>query len=286
MRIGCINVEKSLADELSKIASVCLIGKGEKLEFDTLFIDWIPLSRKNPENTPKLLAQTEIVEKYIIKKIPTVIFDRYLGISSKEYNWLRKFNVSFCEPALDYRRNFIYLPFWTILKRFNDISLNNSERKYSLAYKGSITDKIKSFEKYYVEYSTSYMGDDVCYCGSVDKDKEREYLEGGLHRKDFSFSDAKISIIIGTARDYKVGYLDSSFMDALNNNCVPMLPEEHRYYSGFPWVIPTIQEIKSFADMYENTYIGLINDVYNDIEKRYPEMKVENTAEMVVELLK
>lgn len=291
MKIGCINAEKTLVDELAKISEVEPIGEGGKLEFDTMFIDWIPLSRKNPENTPKLLHQAQIVEKYITKKIPTVIFDRHLGISSKEYNWLRKFNVSFCEPALDYRRNFIYLPFWTILKRLNDIPLNISDRKYSLVYKGSISDKTRSFEKYFLEYSKVYPDDNICYWGSVDKDKEKEYIENGIHRRDFSFSDAKFTIIIGTSRDYKVGYLDSCIMDALNNNCVPIIPNDHRYYSAFPLIIPILEkccipEIKTFVDMYENTYVGLIKDTFTAIEKLYPEMLVQNAAEMIVELLR
>jgi len=291
MRIGCINTEKTLVYELSKISEIASIDEDSKVEFDALFIDWIPLSRKNPENTPKLLHQAQIVEKYIIKKIPTVIFDRHLGISSKEYNWLRKFNVSFCEPALDYRRNFIYLPFWTILKRFNDIPLNVSDRKYSLVYKGSISDKTRSFEKYFLEYSKVYPDDNICYWGSVDKDKEKEYIENGLHRRDFSFSDAKFTIIIGSVRDYKVGYLDSGIMDALNSNCVPMIPDEHRYYTSLPWVIPVmekccVEEIHNFVTMYDRTYVGLILDVYNSIRVCYPEMDVTYTAEMIVELLR
>jgi hypothetical protein len=285
VRIGLVNTDKLLSDELSKLASVVPIANATE-KIDTLFIDWIPLSRKTPENTPKLQLQAEIIENYIVKKIPAVLFDRYLSISTKEFKWLHKFNVTFCEPALDYRRNFIYLPFWTILKSLEGISLNVSDRKYDLVYRGNISDKIRSFEKYYLEYIKCYAEDNVCYSGNIEKEREKLYMCEGLHKRDFSFSDAKLSVIIGSVRDYKIGHLDSTFVEALNENCVPMLPEEHRYYSAFSWITPTITETKSFTDMYSRTYIGLIKDIYNDIEKRYPEMVVSNTAEMICELLK
>ena len=93
----CKDLKKNLDRELLELDSV-----DDLPEVSGLFIDWIT---KEHSMFPK---QAVIIEHYVKAGIPIIIYDRWLALEKQEFNWLKKFNVSFFEPAIVNRTGFEY----------------------------------------------------------------------------------------------------------------------------------------------------------------------------------
>ncbi len=109
--LGLLNVKNDLKQNLSKHFDVYILDKTQPddlPDLDNLFIDWI-----SNQDEFEFAHQAVIIENYIKKGIPTIVFDRYLVLSYKEFSWLNKFNITFLEPAINHRVGFEYFPFWT-----------------------------------------------------------------------------------------------------------------------------------------------------------------------------
>ncbi|GEM_PF-2384210 len=284
MILGTLNTDKSLSDELSKQGiTIVPLDINQSIACDAFFIDFHPTkSDKTPQKAAKLVAQAFVLEESVKKKKPVLLFDRYLGLTKKEYNWLNSTKIRFLEPALNYRSGFYYLPFWYKQKKLNDIQLNNNERQYCLGYKGNIIERIKSFEKYYVYYAKLYPNNKVVYNKEVDKIKKEEYKNFGIEKKDFDYSEVQYTFIIGTNLEYKIGYLDSFIFKALESNCIPIIPPEHRYFG----LIQSYFDLHIINNMYDQIYIGMLCDLYENLEKYYPEMEIKNVAGEIINHIK
>lgn len=269
------NVEKDIQLAINSLIK----SKGK--DPSSVFIDWIPTKKgTSQKKAGALLSQTEILEKYL-GKLPIVIFDRYRSITREEYNWLKKPKVTFFEPALISRDGFKYLPYWTKIKTLDDIKLNDTERRVNIGYIGPLEDKIRYFEKYYMKIK---MSNDltVSYDSkNITSEKKQEYNDLGIINEKLSFTDIQFSVIIGNVNDYAVGHLDPFYLKALENNCVPILPMENRFYNALPLVADSSYWYDIFDKMYESVYIGLIKDTYDKIKKYYPEMDIKFAAEVV-----
>ncbi len=265
------NVEENLSQEIDRIT------KSKSKEYTSVSIDWIPTKKSvNQKKASTLLSQTDILEKYV-KTLPIVIFDRYRSITTEEYSWLKKFNVTFFEPAILTRKGFTYLPNWTKIKDLHHIQINNDKRGVNLGYVGNLTDKAKSFDKYYVR--TKISNPDLNL--SISTENEEYKNLGIVYKKDLDFSDIEFTVIIGNTNDYAVGHLDSYFFKALDNNCIPLLPKENRYFSAMSLTVDSNRWYDVYVDMYDGIYIGLINDIYQGIKKYYPEMNITYVAEVI-----
>ena len=271
------NADEGLTKEVN---SLC---KSKNKDYSSVFIDWIPTKKAvSQKKASNLLSQTDILEKYV-KTLPIVIFDRYRSITTEEYSWLKKFKVTFFEPAILVRNGFKYLPNWIKIKELNDIKLNETKRSVNIGYIGALSDKSKSFDKYYVKTKINNPDIKMCYYTTdVNKDKESEYQNLDIIRcQDLLFSDMEFTVIIGNANDYVVGHLDQYYIKALENNCIPILPKENRYYSALPFNICNTTWYDAYVNMYDKTYVGFIHDIYTNIKKYYPEMNITYTAEIV-----
>jgi hypothetical protein len=271
------NADEGLTKEVDKIV------RSKNKDYTSVFIDWIPTKKAvSQKKASNLLSQTDILEKYV-KTLPIVIFDRYRSITTEEFSWLKKFKVTFFEPAILTRNGFKYLPNWIKIKELDDIKLNESKRSVNIGYIGVLSDRSKSFDKYYVKTKINNPDIKMCYfTQDVNKDKESEYQALDITRyQDLSFSDMEFSVIIGNANDYVVGHLDQYYIKALENNCIPVLPRENRYYSALPFNISNTTWYDAYVNMYDRTYVGFIHDIYNSIKKYYPEMNVKYTAEII-----
>jgi len=283
--LGTLNIDSILLEELHKNAvKTVSLEKDQDVSYDAIFIDFFPTKSDNtPEKAAKLVLQATVIEKNVKKKKPIIIFDRYLGLTQKEYNWISSSVKSkFFEPAINYRRNFSYLPFWYRSKNLLDIKLNNSQRPYFLAYKGNLNDRIHSFEKYYLYVAKNYPELKIIYDKKIDKVKAEEYSNFGIEYKKFEYSEVQHTIILGTKKEYEIGYLDSFTFKALDQNCIPIIPVEHRYFKS----IDQNFDIHFYNKMYESTYVGQILEIYSNLDKYYPEMKVENVAKNILESVK
>lgn len=211
-----------------------------------------------------------------------IIFDRFLSINVNDANWLRKQGVILTEPALNFRRKYFhYVPFWIKTKSLDYIELNNSERQFDLIYYGNTKGKLKSLEKYYNDYSLEYKNSVLIQSNNIPLQKLEE---NGVP----FYGKGKATVIIGSPLDYQIGYLDYQFINALENNCIPLIPNEHKYFtllSPYKFINPVL-DMYYITFNYKNSYIGYILDVYKTIEEYYPEMLIENVIEQILDLIK
>lgn len=282
------NVDNNLIQEIDSVFAGFSRGTSgippRSKDVTSVFIDWIPTKKAvNQIKASNLLSQTEILEKYV-KTVPIVIFDRYRAITTEEYNWLKKFNVTFFEPSLVTRKGFKYLPNWIKIKELNDIKLNERKREINIGYIGSLLDKQKSFDEYYIKKKINNPDIEISYYSKdIDTNKQSEYESLGVNcKQDLQFTDMEFTIIIGNVNDYKNGHLDQYFVKALENNCIPLIPKENRYYVSLSF---GVNELTWYISMYDKVYFGLIHDIYCNIQKYYPEMDIKYTANTIREYL-
>lgn len=280
MLLGTVNIEENLGKELSKDFDLITMT-GEKPNIDALFVDWIPRSKKR---SPAVVLQATVVDWYVKKKVPTIIFDRFLGVTNKEYKWLRKFKTYFFEPAINHRRKFDYLPIWTPeiydIHTYPDVELNG--RGLDLGCTDYLSNKLKSFEKYYVEFGKLYPTYEIGYNNRLLKEKTDEYHEANVKEWIISADNMKFFILIGTQKSYDIGYLYPSLFEYMKRGCVPLLPQENKYFhSLFPGlVIEKPGDINYVMGGYKYA-IPTIVDIYQRIEKYFPEMKMNHTVDVI-----
>jgi len=281
MILGIFNVnDGSLICELNKdpVMKVKELASDSNEECDAIFLNWIKTEhdKKNSNKGKLILKQTELVEEFTRTKKPIIIFDSQASMTEKEYSWLKKFNVVFFEPYLNHRRGFRYLPFWLKIKTLNGIQFCNWKRT-PLGYKGSISDRIQAFDKYYV--SEMYGGLEVNY--DADIRHENNYVDFSVKKKPIEFCDLKATILINTFNQNMCGYLHSDFVKALENNCIPLIPIENRYYNAFESIVENDFSVWYNVKSYDLCYVGIIHQIYVDIKNYYPEMDVVYTANLI-----
>jgi hypothetical protein len=232
----------------------------------SLYVDWVkkPVSSKKDK---KYIFQAAIVDKYVKKKIPIVIFDRYMCISKKEHRWLNKYNVHFFEPALNNRIGYEYLPFLINLDMEKLLNSSKEERSVVLGFDGDR--KNDSFEKYIVSYIKKNTDENIVY----DSNK-------------LDWNDVQWTIAIDDDRNYDIGYLNPNIIEAMKNGCSVFVPKEHKYYVGM------FNNVDSIADMYyfikhctHNMRIADILSTYDTIERLYPEFLIDNIVGKILNKL-
>ncbi len=282
--IGLLNIDEVLAHEIVKTKVITFLDDTDNNDCDIVYIDWIPTDIKNKNYAKKLIRQVSVVDSCIKSKKPLLIFDRFRGMTNKEVDFFKKQNTKLFEPALHLRSGFKYLPQWIKLKTLYEIELDNREREISILYKGNLlSDRIKSFDNYYFEAAKIYHNQKIWYNSkNVIDSKAEEYEKFGLTYTNKDFKDAKYTIIIGSNPEYREGYIDNAFFEALNQNCVPLLPIEHRYFCGLKSISVDPSSLSWYMDVdYRNIYIGLLYSIYDDIKRFYGEFDVKNVAEVL-----
>lgn len=282
MKLGTLNVDEVLASYFPKSYELVPLNGEELPEIDALLIDWVPRGKKK---TPAVIQQAKIINHYVKQKKRTVIYDRYLGLTVHEFEWLKKFDVVFTEPAIKYRRDFTSIMPWTEtydLSSYPDIDF--SKKTIDLATKDLLRNKIGPFEDYYVEFATHYPKHSVVYWSNLLKEKEDEYKDAGLKKTNFEFENVRTTIIIGTKTAYDVGYLYPEVFNLMRVGVLPLLPKEHRFFWSLfdELLIEKLGWINYNLSVYEATVIPLLVDVYQKIETMWPEMKVEHTIDFLL----
>lgn len=281
--IGLLNIDETLTSEISKNNTVKSLDNDDTI-CDVVYIDWIPTHTKDKSFTQKLIRQVSVVDNHVKAKKLLLIFDRFRGMTNKEVDFFKKQNAKLFEPALHLRSGFKYLPQWIKIKTLFDIELDDKERDISILYKGDLlSDRIKSFDNYYLETKKLYNKQKICYNGKhIVPSKAEEYETFDLSYTDDGFSKAKYTIIIGSNPEYKDGYIDNTFFEALNQNCVPLLPIEHRYFCGLKGISVDPSSLSWYINVdYRNIYVGLLYCIYDDIKRLYSEFDVKNVAEVL-----
>jgi len=282
--IGLYNIEKNMVQELSKSLEIYEFSVGDVSfpKLDGLIIDCIDKSAYKA-----WVYQAALIDKYS-KKTKIVMFDRHFSITKKEFDWLKKFNVTFFEPAINNRKDFEYLPYWV-----DDIEIdwtNNVERNTHLAYSyNNMEDRLKFFEKYYKEYAKLFPDKNVCYSTFILNDiKRKEYKDNNLNfYKMIDFKDVSYSIIIDNKKNYEIGYLDENVFNIMRHGCVPILPKEHKYFHALfgNLVVGDIEDIDYFTSM-PGIGNAFLDDILINLNSLYPEFLIVNVAEVMINCFK
>ena len=218
-----------------------------------------------------------------------LIFDRYLSLKTEEHQLFKKAGSKLFSPALNYYKDFIYLPFSVKIKDKKTININpvGEKRRYSVIYKGRLLDRTTSFEKYLLVFHKEIHPSVAYSSTAIKKEKEQEYFSLGLPNTTvLQYSDSDCCIILGSGFEYRVGYLDCSFIEALQYNCIPLIVSENRFYNGFPTVVYNPIDIMLYYNTYDNTHFGMMYELYETIRNKYPEMSVEYTTSIIKYALK
>jgi len=280
MRLGVFNCDKRLLGYMPKTYELVYLENEDKLpDIDSVLIDWIPRYVKDKN---KLATQAAVVDFYASSKKPVVLFDRYLDIIEREFNYLKKFNVFFFEPAINHREGFSFLPPWTEEITIKDLPhKDNGKKEIDLGHIGTLKNRLKGFEAYYIELSEHFPKYNVHYTASLPKHKVDEYKNAGVTKKDFSWNDLKCFVLIDTPNNYEIGYLNPDVFDAMYMGSYPLLPEEHRFYhSVFP-PVKNIMQIALEIDSYYGVQEIVLLDIYKNISKVFPEMIITNTVDVI-----
>jgi len=289
MKLGTLNIDKVLEECLpEKYDIVSLqwdsIQRKDFPEIDALYIDWTPPGN---QASPTSVRQAAVMDNYVKKKIPVVIFDRHLRLTNKEYNWLRKFKVYFFEPAINYRRKFRYMPVWTEIYDLHTFPHIKSVRRIDLGSFDDLGNKLKAFEKYNVVFGQLYPKWKNLYNYRLDLEKGAEYKESNVHLSRVESNDTKCFMLIGTEKAYEMGYLYPHVFDHMRNGCLPLLPQEHKYFHCLfsDTIIEKMGDINYILEGCNVIGIPTLVDIYDRVERYYPEMKVNHTVDVITKCL-
>jgi hypothetical protein len=230
-----------------------------------------------------------IIDNYVRKNIPIIIFDRYMSITGQEFSWLKKFNVYFFEPAINNRCEFEYLPQWMPIdenpkKHRNDVNYSND-----LGYTGILNDKVEMFEKYYRNYSKLYPDRKVVYNTNdqLITSKIDDWNECNLKIVDgYNFNNL---ILIDSKRNIEIGYMREDFYKLLINNILPILPRENKYFGCLfkNLCIESLRDIEYYVKAFRDPGIrwAVIDDIFIDIKRFYPEFTINYVCDKIKDKL-
>jgi hypothetical protein len=280
--IGKYDINNIFPEELSETMEIqpLEVESGELPFLDGLIIDWVDKADKNAFSKQALL-----VEHYIKKRVPTVIYDRNFTLLNKEYNWLQKFKTFFFEPAINNRIGFGYLPQYTQMLSMDDFDLwEERDRNIDLLYMGPLKNKLSSFERYYKEFASLYPDAVVAYCDdTLPIEKIQEYNDCNLRLyKNPNWNDVKCTLLIDSSKNYRIGYLDPVIFEAMKNGCIPLLPAEHRYFGNmFGYDINSHIDVDFYVSTIGDASEAIIEDIYNRIESYYSEFTINYFCDII-----
>ena len=249
-------------------------------EIDGLFLDWVP-----PNFEKDFIYQAQLVERYV-KKIPIVIFDRHFSVTHQEASWMKKYKTFLFEPALvTGRSEFIYLPEWTSYYSV----LDTEDRPYNVIdISKNLEYRIESFEKWYMEYARLFPDKKVAYYTQKIKDFKKEeynksnliFIEGEV-LPDYTVSD--FTVIHSNKNVCDIGYLDPVYFIAMNHGCIPLLPDEHRFFHTIfkDLIVRDTKEMDYYVSIYSRVNGPIIEGIFDRIKKHFPEFTVEYASDIV-----
>ena len=284
--LGVLNMKQDMRDALvSKNVDIAGLDLLEGVDFPDisgLFIDWVT------NESSSFAKQATIVDHYAKKGVPTVLFDRFSGITHQEYIWLNKFNVSFLEPAVINRVGFDFFPQWTTPLKHNWDAKAIEKPSITLAYHGNLHDKIASFEKYYVTYSQMFPKEPVVISTDLSKIKSKmsEWKNSNIRfETGVDFANVAYTLIIGSRLEYMSGILPLDIFDIMKKGCLVLLPLEHRFFGSlYPLNITDERDLDYFIKQ-PNLRFVMIEEIFENLEKQYPEFTIRYAVGKLLTLL-
>lgn len=271
--IGLLNADVDLIPNMKNIGERKMlnidIGTGIPSNLKGLYIDWLKKPTKG--KSKGYVYQAAILDKYIKKKIPIVIFDRYMCITNKEYKWLNRYNVTLYEPAINNRIGFHYMPFPIDIDKYESRMLNEMEeekprpRSIDIGFKGNR--KNDSFDKYIISYIKKQPDKNVLY-----------------NDENLDWNDVKWTIAIDNDENYSIGHLDYNIVEAMKYGCDVIIPKEHKYYLG---LFNNTDNSFNLIHYYVANYTGKTRQHsiiarFDNMRELYPEFDMKNVAEIIL----
>jgi hypothetical protein len=288
--IGLYNIQSDIRTRLEKIFDICGLDQFEVdskfPKLNGLFVDW----KDKDINEYEFAHQAVIIENYVKEGIPVIIFDRYLKLTFKEYNWLQKFNTTFLEPVIKGRVGFEYFPFWTEPLEKNWFSYvdfdREKPREIELAYDGILADRIGSFEKYYSEYARLFPKKNVVFHTQPDslKHKIDEWKNYNLVSiPDYlNFESVNCTVLIGSKKEYETGYLRPDLYSIMKAGCIPMMPHEHRFYGTvFKDVLVSDEREVDWVVGLHKVRGVVIEEIMETFLAQFPEIHIDTAIERI-----
>ena len=282
--IGLLNIRDDLRNGLSQyldMGTLDEIPQGEFPEIDGIFVDWVT---KDFEDD--FVKQAVLVEHYVKKGVPTVIFDRHLALTRKEHTWLGKFNTTFLEPAICNRAEFEYFPQWVSPLERNWYQEN--DRKIDLGYSGILEDRTASFEKYYKVYAQIFPEKKVLIFSQLDRlrAKIEDYRNHNLEfteKLDYSYFDMGFTILIGSFSEYNMGFLRLDLFDIMRQGVIPLCPIEHRHFGSMfqSLVVKDERDVDYYVSFGDKVREIIIEEVFENTMKYYPEFDIKYAVDKI-----
>jgi len=278
--LGILNVKQDIRECLQEhvdIAGLDLLEGVDFPEISGLFIDWVT------NESSSFTKQATLIEHYAKTGVPTVLFDRFFGITHQEYTWLSKYNVSFLEPAVINRVGFDFFPQWTTpLKK--DWDMKAIEKPpITLAFHGTLKDKLTSFEKYYVPYADMFPDERVVV--STHKNELKWYPPNIKFENEIDWSYVAFSLIIGSREEYMKGVLPLDIFDIMKRGCMVLLPQEHRFFQLLH--SPNISDERDLDYYIKHPELRFveIEEIFGNLENYYPEFTVKYCVDKLLTLI-
>ena len=281
--LGVFNVQNDLKSKLSeKFVDIFDFDEKQELpKLNCLFVDW---TKDQP--VEKYTLQATLMDNYAKKKIPIVIFDRFMKVTKKEFDWLKQFNVYFFEPAVNNRCGFNFLSQWI---RKDNLPIKDKETEIDFLYIGNIKDRVGDFEKYYLELSKSDPNLNICYCSSdIPKDKIMKYHYSNVKKVEKSnWKGSSFTIFIDSLENYSIGHVDPKIFKSMEDGCVPIIPVEHRFFGNMfnKFCVENINDL-SYMMCFEKFRSVVIESIYDTIIKLYPEFTIDFFYDTIIRYLK
>jgi hypothetical protein len=149
-----------------------------------------------------------------------------------------------------------------------------------------LSNKVASFEKYYKEYASLFPNKNVSYYGKFKKNYKDFNIN---HIDNVKWNDIKFTILIGSDSDYRIGYMTDCMFYYLRSGVLTLLPIEHRFFAGLfkNLTVEDEREIDYFVSTASNDVrYSIIEDIYDNIDKIYPEFKINFIIEKIKHYLK
>ena len=218
------------------------------------FINWI-----KDEEAESQVKQIEFLEQSVKDKRKVIVFDRDMTLQDDHIAYLlRKKNVKICEPAVNHRREFIWLPH--PIETTEDPPLRTEKKKFDIYVPEGDYSSKSVFEKIQYDYPE--------ITGSTD------------------YKECKMYIIFNIIRHTLYGYLEPvNYL--LKAHCMPIIYIRHRFFHYLfkDLIINEIKDVKWLSKTLDFSDYGLLKDLYSRVNNSFPEMRAENWLGKVEEML-
>jgi hypothetical protein len=216
-------------------------------DIDALFIEYRwPIQRRNygvsstdPNYTPDLARQEELISYYSRKRIPIIVWDKDQKISDTVRESLVGRHLKVFEPALNPRPGRESLLFPNSIQNMQvakrELSQYNKHRANTLVYIGNRYERDASFEKY-ISCPSELLATKTPVFGKwLDKSKDISEIfrsidfRGRVGYKDVAtiYKESFTTVLIAPDRYYQQKQYTQRLFESLWGLCIPLIPQEY-----------------------------------------------------------